>query len=193
MGAHRVAADIAFVQFLQYYGLSMHDPDAEEVDEHDPNHHHDYAGGPYPKLLEFGQRIARLDPYFNPAILDVAGALAFNQKRTAEALVLLEEAAVLDPSFYRYRLYMAAILYRDKGRDDKVAEVLAEAIQYPDCPLVLKNILANLYVKYGRFADAARVRLHIIETAPVEGDREFSRRKLAQILAKHPEIAAQLR
>lgn len=193
LGAHRLAADIAYVQFLQYYGVrehagaDEHGHDHHEGDGHDHGHA-DFDIGVYPLLKEFGRRIMRLDPYFNAAVLDVAGSLAFNQKRIDEALDVLKEAVTLDPAFYRYRLYVAAILYRHEGQDNKLIDALAEAVRYPDAPFMLKNILVNLYKKQGRFMEAARLYLEMIETAPTELDRESTQQKLADLVEKYPQI-----
>ncbi len=192
LGAHRLAADIAYVQFLQYYGVRE---DASEQDGHhmDDGHGHshaDFDSGLYPRLFEYGRRIMRLDPYFNAAVLDVAGSLAFNQKRIDEALNVLHEAVALDPAFYRYRLYMAAILYRNEGQDNKLIDALAEAVRYPDAPFMLKNILANLYKKQGRFMEAARLYLEMIDTAPTALDRSNTEQKLLKLVAAHPELQA---
>jgi tetratricopeptide (TPR) repeat protein len=191
MGAHRLAGDMAYIQFLQYYGVRQHSHDDEEEKE-ESDVHDEASMGVYPRLFEFGQRILGLDPFFNAAVLDVAGSLAFNQKRTAEALKLLQDAAKLDPSFYRYRLYMAAILYRDEGKDDRLIDALAEAIKYPDCPFLLKNILANLYKKMGRTVEAARVYLIMLDTAPSAADRAATEEKLDDLVQKHPELRGPL-
>lgn len=190
LGAHRLAADIAYVQFLQYYGVREHAGDGDEHYEGDghAHGHGDFDKGVYPRLSEFGRRIMRLDPYFNAAVLDVAGSLAFNQKRIDEALGVLNEAVALDPAFYRYRLYMAAILYRGEGQDTKLIEVLAEAVRYSDAPFMLKNILANLYKKQGRFMEAARLYLQMIDTAPTEFERQNTQRKLADLVDKNPQL-----
>lgn len=187
-GARRVAADIAYIQFLQYYGVSQRAQEEDKDHHEETGHHHEsmdpsqhFLGGRYTRLQEFGRRIIRLDPFFNAPILEISGALAFNHYRISEALDLLREAIDLDPSFYRYRLYAAAILYKNTDANRQLIAVLAEAIQYPDCPVMLENVLGNLYRKYGQLKQAALVFQHILETAPYEHERETARRKLAEI------------
>src|ERR1700690_993130 len=67
LGAHRLAADIAYVQFLQYYGV--HDPEGEDRIQQSGGkeyHIHDMTAGKFSSLKQFGTRITRLDPFFNP-------------------------------------------------------------------------------------------------------------------------------
>lgn len=218
IGARRLAADIAYIQFLQYYGFSGNAgtgeaakgrPDGDHShdghdhgDDHDTDpgplsqvqrlRQHDMSAGLYIRLQELATRILRLDPYFNAVILEAAGALAFNQKRTDEALHLLREAIIRDPSFYRYHLYVSAILYKEKGDDAGMVGLLMEAIKYPDCPPLLELVLGNLLKSLGRPLDAARVYLHTHLTAAQEHDREDALRRLKSTLAEHPEIAPRI-
>src|SRR4051794_12812182 len=64
LGAHRMAADVAYIQFLQYYGK----PEQEEhEDVHRPGEavwEHDMSAGLYPLMKTFGIRTLRLDPFF---------------------------------------------------------------------------------------------------------------------------------
>lgn len=115
-GARRVAADVAWVQLLQYYGTAEAPVDKDEEFEsswelvrffaglpppkaghdeencHDPRHHHNYDGGVYPDFLSYASRVTALDPFFAYANLYGAGALAWNLNRPDEAVKLLENA-----------------------------------------------------------------------------------------------------
>ncbi|MCB4756944.1 MAG: hypothetical protein LHV69_07965 [Elusimicrobia bacterium] len=195
LGARRLAADIAYIQFLQYYGVEEHIKESDSRVVHVTPWGHRIGheeGGIYPRLKEFGERILMLDPYFNAAILEVAGALAFNQVRIQESLDLLQEAIQWDPSFYRYHLYATAILYRSNQQDEKLIVVLREAIQYRECPILLEQVLGNLLKKYGRYEEAARVFLHIIDTAPYESDRTSAQKKLESLLQQNPGVGVKL-
>lgn len=116
-GARRLAADIAWVQLLQYYGSPEEPLDQEtefklswdmtkflfgipleKEESHKPGvpeqeHEHYHApieGGNYPELYSNCLRVAELDPFFSYVYLYGAGALAWNLKRPDEALKLLE-------------------------------------------------------------------------------------------------------
>ena len=193
LGAHRLAADLAYIQFLQYYGTHPEEEVSHAEGESESDHHHHghsdlNGGGNYPRVLELGTRLMRLDPYFNAPLVEISGALAFNLNKVDEALSLLSDAIQRDPSFYRYRIYAAAILYKNKKNDKVLIDLLTQAIQFPDCPVLLENILANLLRQSGQFQEMANVLSHIIETAPYEYEREGARMKLDQLVLEHPEL-----
>ncbi len=191
LGTRRLAGDLAYIQFLQYYGV----PEGEEEGhEESPGHehHHSYEGGVYSRAYEFGQRLVRLNPFFNGPVLEMAGALAFNLKRPKEGLALLAEAIRLDPAFYRYRVYVAAILYKNNNRDDRLIDMLEEAMRYPDCPVLLQRVLGNLLIKNGLYLRAAYVFRHIAETAKQAFERESGLNSLKEIVIAHPEARTAL-
>jgi len=114
LGARRLAADIAWVQLLQYYG-SPEEPLDQETEftlswdmtkflfgiplekthklgnpEKEHRHYHaDIQGGVYTRLYSDCLRVAELDPFFSYVYLYGAGALAWNLNRPDEALKLL--------------------------------------------------------------------------------------------------------
>lgn len=193
LGARRLAADIAYIQFLQYYGTQEKDHDSDEnkiligkvlV--------HDHTAGHYLLNLEFGQRILHIDPYFHSGISSIAVALAYNQRRIEEGLKLLRDAIELDPSFFRYRIYIGAILFKNQGKDLEMASLLEEAVSYKDCPFMLKNILANLYKKLNLWDKALPVYLNMVTTTASPGDRKFAEEKLESLLQDHPELRAKI-
>lgn len=194
LGGHRLAADLAYIQMLQYYGTPESGHAGSEHHDHDGHDHgYDFAGGAYDKLLTFGRRIVRLDPFFHGSILEVSGALAFNVKRPDEALTLLREAIERDPSFHRYRIYTAAILYRNEGRYDDLIAMLQEAIKFPDCPPLLENVLGNLLKRYGHLTEAAEVYAHTVTTAVRPEDRRTAERNLIELVQENPQLASTVR
>ena len=200
LGSHRLAADIAYIQLLQYYGEEKGNDDSEENEPHyeiRPDGTKYYLDetmvGVFPLLKELGTRYMRLDPFFNQAILEVAGSLAFNQRRIDESLEFLKEAIQRDPSFYRYHLYMAAILYKNTGQDAKLIEVLERAVKDRDCPALFKLVLGNLLKKYKLYERSALVYLEVAETALSESDRKEGTRRLKLLLSQHPEAGRALK
>lgn len=184
-GSHRIAADAAYVQFLQYYGT----PEGEHRHDHGDSPFHDFTSeGIYARLTEFGTRIMRLDPFFRGAILEVAGALAFNQRRTHEALGLLKEAIKRDPSYFRYHLYVSAILYKEKGDELNLMLALEEASKTPDCPILLLRVLGNLFKKQGHYGKAAQMYVRIIGSARSHKDRMEGERRLQLLVKEHPPV-----
>lgn len=189
MGSHRLAADVAYIDFLQYYG----EPGSveEEMSPPEPGEQR-HLEQKYPRLLELATRILRLDPYFSTAILEAAGALAYNHQRVDQALQLLREAIERDPNYYRYHLYVSAILYKDKGNDQATIALLLEAIKYPDCPTMFQLVLGNLLHRVGRPLDAARVYIHAYQTAHKDYEKNDALRRLNEVIKDSPEVAAEL-
>ena len=190
LGDRRLAADLAYVQFLQYYGTpSGAEHQEEEKESNSLSAHDEYSGGNYPRVKEWGTRVLRLDPFFTQPILEIAGALAFNLDGVDQALELLREAIQRDPSFYRYHLYVAAILYKNNRQDQQLIQILEQAIQFRDCPPLFQNVLGNLLKKYGRVTDATKVFIHMLETSVYEFDRNTARQKLKEILQQNPNLS----
>ena len=155
LGMRRLAADVAFIELLQYYGTPEHPEGADERTH--ALHGRDYGGGYYPQVYSRTLRILDLDPHFRYAALYSAGALAFNLNRPAEAVRLLEYALKLDPKQWKYQIYLAALAYQKTENFPSLVQELEAAAQDPECPALFKNILAGLYVKMGRLSDAVRI------------------------------------
>ena len=189
MGSHRLAADVAYIDFLQYYGTPG--SAEEELRPPMPGEQRDLSSK-YPRLLELATRILRLDPFFSTAVLEAAGALAYNHNRVDQALTLLREAIERAPNFYRYHLYISAILYKQKGNDQATIGLLMEAIKYPDCPAMFQLILGNLLHRVGRPLDAARVFIHAYQTANKDYEKKDALRRLNELLKEQPGVARQL-
>src|SRR5689334_11674124 len=62
LGAHRVAGDLCYIQFLQYYGTPSELTEKEQAELEAK--HLEHEGGHYPKIKEFGLRLIHLDPFF---------------------------------------------------------------------------------------------------------------------------------
>lgn len=114
-GVRRLAADIAWIQLLQYYGTPERPLSKEQEyrlswdmtkylfgiddghDSHDRDggggggeeYHAQIDGGKYAGLLSYCYRIVALDPFYTYAYLYGGGALAWNLNRPEEALELL--------------------------------------------------------------------------------------------------------
>jgi len=141
LGMRRLAADLAWIQTLQYYGASESE---ESVDEHQ-HHEHNFGGGNYPELLAYCQRVVKLDPYFHYAYLYGAASLAWNLNRYQEALSLLQDGIKYNSSYAKFYIYIAAIEFSQKGNYRGAITKLESIIAMPECPLLVKTILAHIY------------------------------------------------
>ena len=150
LGMRRLAADVAFIQLLQYYGT--------------PEYLEEESRGFYSELYGRSLRVLALAPAFRYAALYSAGALAFNLHRPDEAVALLEYALGRDPKQWSYHTYLAAIAYQKEKDFPRLIDRLQEASRDPDCPALFKNMLAGIYKKQGRHQEAIRIYRQLLES-----------------------------
>ena len=186
LGMRRGAADAALIRMLVYYGT----PEADEDDEA-PGHVHgagdrdhperSWGGGHYPELLPRARRILALDPGFSYAALWASGALAFNLGRVDEATALLELALRAQPGNWQYRAYLAAIGFQKRGDPNRVLALLEPTLAQPDCPTMIKSMVAFLLKRQGQRARAIAVYRDILRTSRDAGYRGTARRMLGEL------------
>jgi tetratricopeptide (TPR) repeat protein len=140
-GARRLGADAAFVQFLLFLGGKL--PGQTGRDD-------------WPEVGPLARRVGRLDPAYARAYIYGASILAWyrNVDRPDEALDLLKEARAADPSNWTYVALEASIAFKKRSEFGAMADELAKVAREPDCPALVKSILANLYKAQGRYAQA---------------------------------------
>ena len=174
LGMRRLSADLALIRLLIYYGTP--ETGAESLPEHFDAEN---GGGRYAELGPRALRILDLDPSFSYAALYSAGALAFNLGRPKEGLEVLRYALSRDPANLQLRVYVAAIGFARHGDSASVIRVLEPALSSPDCPTMIKSMVAFLYARRGDRASAARLYREIIETSRDPGYRSIAARMLA--------------
>lgn len=193
VGMRRLAADLAFIRLLLYYGTPE---DAADGSGHEHGHDgHDHGpgghgeperhgavdgGGSYPELGPRVERILSLDPFWEYPVLYGAGALAFNLGRPEEALRLLKAGLSHRPEDPRYLAYIAAVGFSRAGDMARAVEELAPAVAEPDAPTMLKNIVAFMHVRLGRREEAARLYRDILRSRD-ESYHENARRALKRL------------
>jgi tetratricopeptide (TPR) repeat protein len=143
MGFRAAAADIAWVQLIQYCGGETLPDESRTLD----------------LLKNFTLRVVRIDPYFYEAYLFSSGILAWfkNVNRPDEAIEILQEGIKNNPKHWPFRIHLAAIVYKKAEEYGKMASSLEEAIRYPECPSIIKAILANYYKEQKEYARAVTV------------------------------------
>ena len=172
-GFRSLAADLAWVQLLQYVGGGF--LPGENTSKS------------YAELKPLTLRVTRLDPYFRHAYLYSASMLAFfrNIDRPSEALDVLVEGMRANPTFWPLRATAVAIGYMKRDEFERTAKTLEGVIQEPGCPAVVKAVLANAYTLHGRKADAARIWAILLADPNAEEYHQKARRELARDAA-HP-------
>lgn len=202
LGMRRMAADLALIRMIIYYGTPEDDGHGHEgPHEHHGHQDHDaehpersYGGGTYGRLSAMAMSILDLDPAFTFAPLFASGALAFNLNRPEEAVELLRYAIRRDPGQTQYHAYLGAIGFHRKGKPEEVARLLEPLVAYnPDCPTLIKNILAFLYKRTGQYRKAAALYLDIYETSRDEGYRRMAERELRELAKRQPAPAPKLK
>lgn len=186
LGMRRMAADLELIRLLVYYGTP--DPEiAEKQRQLEARGEHGeklFGAGAYPELLPRARRILELDPKFSYAVLYAAGALAFNLGRPNEALDLLEEALKREPANAQYRAYIGAVGFQKSGDTNRVLAVLEPTLSRPDCPTMIKSMVAFMYKRLGRRGEAIRVYRDILETTRDEGYRATAEHALVELGAE---------
>jgi len=93
LGMRRFAADIVWIQTLQYYGsghAELHAHGCKHCGgDHDGHEHAVHEM--FPRLQQYWQQIIRLDPLFVSAYLTGPATVGWNLKRHDEAMELLDE------------------------------------------------------------------------------------------------------
>lgn len=166
LGMRRLAADLSFIRLLMYYGT----PEEREEDDHAHPHGvaHQWGSGHYPDMLPLATRIIELDPAFTFVPVYAAGALAFNLDRPDEAMSMLTRASGLlppdDPVQWKYRVLVAGIGFHKKGDAERVLAEVSPILGDPNCPTLIKNMMAFLNRRLGRRDEAVRLYREILRS-----------------------------
>jgi tetratricopeptide (TPR) repeat protein len=168
LGLHRLGADIAWIQTLQYYGT----PEEGQSEAAFEN-----GQGNYPKLLDFCRRVSSLDPFFTYVYYYGAASLCWNLNRPDEAEELLKEGLSANPKETRLSQYLAAMAYQKNHDINNLISYLESIAKDPDSPLIMKTILANIYKKQHLFEKAIRLWQFIYAT----GTPDYQSRALYHI------------
>ncbi len=168
-GFRRLAADAAWVQLLQ----GMGDYGNDEV----------RSTKSYPHLKRDTLRVTRIDPYFQKAYLFGAATLAWlkSTNRPDEAIELISEGVRYNPTFWPLRTYAAGIGYMKKNQLGSMVRILEDATSDPDCPTIVKSILANSYKLQKRYADALAIWREILSSEKGRDYHDRAREEIAKL------------
>ncbi len=142
-GFRRLAADVAWVQLLQNMGSY----DGVKSSKN------------YPYLKNDTLRVTRIDPYFHRAYLFGAATLAWlrSTNRPDEALEVLAEGIHYNPTYWAFRTYAAGIGYMRTNQMQNMIRMLEDALRDPNCPTIVKSVLANSYKFQKRYLEAIAI------------------------------------
>ena len=171
LGYRRLAADMAWIQTLQYYGTH------EDYEDEKSEQAHESDAGSYPRFLDFCRHVVAIDPYFTYVYYYGGGVLGWNLNRLSEAEELLKEGIARNPHEWRLPQYLAGLAYQKNHDIANLTRFLEGIIQDPDAPLMMKSLLANLYKKQHEYAKA----VHVWELLYLSGDPAYMHRAMVEI------------
>jgi len=87
----------------------------------------------------------------------------------------------VDPKYWRYRQYAAAISYKDANQTEKVIQLLEEAIKDPEVPTMIKNILSNFHYERGNILRTVELLEDIVANSRDQFYVNKARIKLSEI------------
>jgi tetratricopeptide (TPR) repeat protein len=184
-GMRRLAADIGLVHLLIYYGSPEAGPEDDEARLHrrfDRDHPElAWGGGDYSGLGPRALRILDADPAFSYAALFSAGALAFNLNRPDDSLRVLRYALSRDAGNHQYQAYAAAVGFQRRGDPAGVVRLLEPVLETPDCPVMIKHLVARLYEKSGQLDKARQLYRRILDVSKDAGYRQMSKTALERL------------
>ncbi len=168
LGLRRVVSDIAWIQLLQYYGSEpkeIGEEDNDDTHNHFLEHMTKIQPGKYKLLLNYCQRVVRLDHLFSYVYFYGSSALAWNVERPDEGLQLIEEGKRYleyqknDPNTDYWDLirYQQAIYYKLGGKYKEMLDELKDIVDRGKAPYMVKAILANLYKKFGEYEKSLEI------------------------------------
>lgn len=130
LGFRSLLADFEYIAFLQYYG---------DMDNGRTN---------YRDLYKYVDDMTDADPHFEFAYTYGSAVLAFNLDRYGEAIAIIKKGLDYNPTFWRLRMYLAAIAYKSQGDKARYITFLEDALKYKDHPAILERLLGNIYEQY---------------------------------------------
>lgn len=181
LGSRRLAADLAFIQTVIYYGSP--DPAVGKKRDCGPECHQEHIHihfHPHMNIKNYALRVLRIDPHFHFSHLFWSAALAWVQERPEEAIDILKEAAGYRPDYWTYSLYMAAMTLRRDKKEEEVMPLLDRMVRMKGCPDIVKNHYALLCEKYGLRERAAQIWTQLLNSAELMY-RERAARRLEDI------------
>ncbi len=163
VGFDAVAADLAFLQSIQYYGRHRRDDRR------------------YPFAPHLFDMVTELDPRFVTPYVFGALVMAEDMGRLDLAVELLERGMAERPDRWELPFEAGFLIYvRDKD-DPRAAEFLTRAAGHAGVPSYVKRFAADAQRRGGSRTEALRLWREIAETAEEPGLREMARRLVDEL------------
>jgi hypothetical protein len=168
MGFDGLAADVAFLQMVQYYGK------------------HRRLDRSYPWAPHMIEIVTTLDPRFVTPYVFGALVLAEDMRRLDLAVELLERGMAQAPDRWELPFEAGFLLFVHDRGNARAGVFLERAARIPGAPAYVHRFAADAYRRGGSAADALRLWREIAETTTEPGLRETARRYVEQLEATPP-------
>jgi tetratricopeptide (TPR) repeat protein len=166
-GFRALAGDIEYINFLQYYG-----------DRNQIANNHKFLYG-------YIDNITDADPNFTFAYTFGSAILAFNLRRYDEAVKVIRKGLEYNPSIWQLRLYLGAILYKDKYGTKNYVKFLEEALQFNDHPAIIERLLGNIYETYKKPDEIVKYWVKTYRITKDKRTRDFAYGRIMFFLSEH--------
>jgi len=163
LGFDGLAADLAFLQTVQYYGK------------------HRRADRVYPHAPHMFGVVTELDPTFVTPYLFGALVLAEDVRRLDLATALLERGMANVPDRWEIPFTAGFLLFVHDRGNPRAGDLLERASALPEAPPYVRRFAADAYRRGGSAADALRLWREIAEKTEEPGLREAARRYVEQL------------
>jgi tetratricopeptide (TPR) repeat protein len=169
-GLRRAAADLAWIQLLQYAGHGL-----DEIK--------DGRESSLPSLLPLALRVVRLDPSFKRGYLFAASILGWAPEvnRPDQAVALLEECLRREPGEKLCSLYLGALAFQKKGDTGRMVSLLESTLDDPRAPLMMRPLLANIYKERKEYAKALKLWEIILDDERAGNDHARAVKQIAEL------------
>jgi tetratricopeptide (TPR) repeat protein len=166
LSGYKVLIGHAFwIRVIQYYGDGFNGADH------------------FSKLYDYCRLASDLNPQFISVYTYGSSVLAYQLRRTDEAVALLQKGILANPKADNLKLLLAAIAYHNSENYEREIPFLELQIAQGSAPTMLVNILANTYKKVGRTDDAIRLWLQILKTTDSDVQKYEAAQKLKELYA----------
>jgi tetratricopeptide (TPR) repeat protein len=174
LGFRSVAADLAWIQLLQYFGGAQIFDLKEEARD-------------YRSLKPLTQSVMRLDPTFVRAVSFGAVSLAWLKivQRPEEAIELLKEGIEYNPTYWPFQSYLVSMGYQAQDQFENMLAALGDTLRHPDCPIVVKAIVANTFKLHKKYREAYFIWENIFRSTD---DPAYKNRALQQMQELQPRL-----
>jgi hypothetical protein len=165
LGFHGVAADLVWIQVVQYVGT------------------HWLTDRKFPQLSEALELVTSLDPHFIEPYRLGGVYLIYLSRQPEAAVSLLEKGAVANPGRWELPHDLGRYYFLEARDDARALRWWELSATLPDRPDYLPRFVARLYAKTGREETALELWLNLYKTAQNDHVRSLALQEIERLKA----------